>query len=191
MRYIVFDIETKNTFDEVGSSDAAALDISVVCTYDSETGEYDAFWEDDFGRLWKLIEGADMLVGYNSDHFDIPLLNKYYPGDLGHLKSLDLLKEIKESLGRRLRLDAVAEATLGEKKSGHGLDAIKWWRSGELDKIEKYCLKDVEITKKVLDYALEHKHLKYKDLNKIQSIPLDTSNWLTADEVSLTQTLGF
>ena len=154
MRYLVFDIETKNTFDQVGSGNPVDLDISVICTYDSKTGEYDSFWEDDFARLWKLIEKTDMLVGYNSDHFDIPLLNKYYPGDLTNIKSLDLLKEIKESFGRRLRLDAVAEATLGEKKIGHGLDAIRWWRSGELDKIEKYCLKDVEITKKVIDYAI-------------------------------------
>ena len=191
MRYLVFDIETKNTFDQVGSGNPADLDISVICTYDSETGEYDSFWEDDFARLWKLIEKTDMLVGYNSDHFDIPLLNKYYPGDLTHIKSLDLLKEIKESFGRRLRLDAVAEATLGEGKSGHGLDAIRWWRSGELDKIEKYCLKDVEITKRVMDYAMENKHLKYKDLNKINSIKLDTTNWLTKKESALTQTLGF
>ena len=55
-------------------------------------------------------------MGYNSNHFDIPLLNKYYPGDLTRIKSIDLLEEIRKSLGRRLRLDSVAEATIGAKK---------------------------------------------------------------------------
>jgi len=36
MRVIVFDIETQNTFDEVGSSDPADLDISCVVIHDSE-----------------------------------------------------------------------------------------------------------------------------------------------------------
>ena len=74
-----------------------------------------------------------MLIGFNSDHFDIPLLNKYYPGDLTKIKSLDLLVEVKRSLGRRLRLDTIAEATLGMKKSGHGLEATRWWKEGKAD----------------------------------------------------------
>ena len=56
-----------------------------------------------------------------------PILNKYYAGDLGKIKSVDLLKEVKQVLGRRLKLDNVAEATLGKKKIGNGLEAVKWW----------------------------------------------------------------
>ena len=73
-----------------------------------------------------------MLITFNGDHFDIPLLNKYYPGDLTHIKSIDLLESIRESLGRRLRLDSVAQATIGAKKSADGLQAVRWWRVGEV-----------------------------------------------------------
>lgn len=177
MRKIVFDIETKNIFQDVGKADPTLLDISVVCIHDSATDTYHSYLEEELSELWPILESADMLIGYNSDHFDIPLLNKYYPGDLTHIKSLDLLKEIKKSLGRRLRLGSVAEATLGVGKSGSGLDAVKWWKQGDIEKIKKYCLDDVRITKEIYDYARKNNVLKYKDLNTIHEIKLDTSSW--------------
>src|SRR5918992_3088871 len=39
---------------------------------------------------------------------------------------------IKEALSRRLRLDAIAEGTLGIKKIGRGLQAQTWWREGNI-----------------------------------------------------------
>src|ERR1035437_9175873 len=87
IRKVVFDIETKNLFEEVGSNNPADLDISVVAIYDSETDTYQSFTEDQFSKLWPILEKADLLIGYNSDHFDIPLLDKYYPGDLTTIKS--------------------------------------------------------------------------------------------------------
>lgn len=191
MRIITFDIETSNQFSDVGSSDPTALDISVVGIHDSKTGGLQAFFVDEFPKLWKVLENADALVGYNSDHFDIPILNKYYPGDLKRIKSIDLLKEIHSVLGRRVRLDAVAEGTLKMRKSGNGLDALKWWRNGEREKVRDYCLKDVEITRKVFDYALANNALKFVELGKIKEVKLDTRNWLKPQSSSLTQTLGF
>jgi len=191
MRKLIFDIETKNSFQEAGSNDPADLDISVVCVYNYETDQYDSYQEKDFKNLWPIIEKADMLIGYNSEHFDTPLLNKYYPGDLTKIKNLDILKEIKNSLGRRIKLDTIAEATLGKKKTGHGLEAITWWKNGEIDKIIKYCLEDVKITKEVYEYALKNSSLKYKDGNELKEIKLDTGNWEKEDASSITHTLPF
>ena len=192
MRKITFDIETSNTFQDAGSADPAALNLSVICIHDSETDKYTTYLQEELPGLWPIIEKADMLIGYNSDHFDIPLLNKYYSGDLTHIKSLDILKEIKNSLGRRIKLDSVAEGTLGKKKIGHGLEAITWWRNGEIEKVKKYCQEDVKITKEIYEYALKNGVLKYKDLNENREIKLDTSNWEKKDEGgSMTHTLPF
>lgn len=179
MRTIVFDTETKNIFSDVASNDPAALDLSVVCIWDSETDKYSSYFEEDLPKLWPIIEKADALVGFNSDHFDIPLMNKYYPGDLTKIHSVDIMKAVKESLGRRIKLDSIAEATLGTKKIGHGLDAIVWWRNKELDKLVKYCIEDVKITKDVYEYALKHKELKFIDkiTGAIRSIPINTASW--------------
>lgn len=190
MRKITFDIETSNTFDDVQSSDPADLDLSVVCIHDSETDEYTSYFQEDLSKLWPIIENADMLIGYNSDHFDIPLLNKYYPGDLTQIKSLDILKEIRESIGRRVKLDDVAQATLGEAKSAHGLQAIVWWREGEKQKVVDYCIQDVKVTKNVYDYARANNKLLCSRGPEILEIPLDTSTWEEKDGDGLAPTLG-
>lgn len=191
MRKIIFDIETKNTFQDIGKSDPVFLDLSVVCVYNSETDKYKTYTQEELPALWPLLEKADMLIGYNSDHFDIPILNKYYPGDLTQIKSLDLLKEIKKSIGRRLKLDSIAEGTLGKKKTGHGLEAVAWWKAGEIEKIKKYCKEDVKITKELYDYALKNNSLKYKDMDKILEIQLDTIDWEKYKNSSMTHTLPF
>jgi DEAD/DEAH box helicase domain-containing protein len=191
MRILTFDIETANWFTETGGSDPALLTIAVVGTHDSATDEYNCYVEAEFPRLWKQIEETDVLVGFNSDHFDIPLLNKYFPGDLTKIKSIDLMKEVYEKLGRRIRLDAIADGTLGKKKSGHGGQSLIWWREGKVDKVKKYCEKDVELTKDLFNYALKNNSLKYKELGKTNEVKLDTSKWLERNTKPMTFTMGF
>ena len=79
---------------DIGSNDPADLTIALVAIHDSETDSYSSYLEHELPELWKVLERTDILVGYNSDHFDIPLLNKYYPGDLTGIKSLDLMHEV-------------------------------------------------------------------------------------------------
>ena len=191
MRKVVFDIETANWMNETASSDPADLSIAVVGAYDSETDSYQCYLEHELPHLWPILERTDLLVGYNSDHFDLPLLNKYYPGDLTHIKSLDLMQEVYKSLGRRLKLDSLAEGTLGEKKIADGMQSLRWWRAGEIEKVRTYCLKDVEITKRIFDYALEHGILKYMDLGRAREIKLNTSSWLVENTKPMTFSLGF
>ncbi len=191
MRTVVFDIETSNWMSETGSGDPADLSIAVVAVHDSETGKYTCYVESELPQLWPILERTDVLVGYNSDHFDIPLLNKYYPGDLTRIRSLDLMQEVHKSLGRRLKLDSIAEGTLGEGKSADGAQSLKWWRAGEVEKVKEYCIKDVELTKRVLDFALKNNKLKYRDLGTTREIPLNTSKWLSGGAKPMTFTLGF
>jgi len=191
MRKVILDIETKNTFDEVGAYDPAKLDLALLVIYDYGTGTYRSFMESDLLKLWKVLENTDQIIGFNSDHFDIPLLNKYYPGDLRKIKSIDLMRSVVNSFGRRLPLDAIAAGTLGKQKSGHGLQAITWWRQGEIEKIRKYCEDDVRITKEIYEYALNNKSLKYKIGVDYGTIPIDTSAWEEKHEHKINYTLPF
>ena len=179
MRKIVFDIETANIFSDVGSADPAKLDIAVVGIYDSESDSYSTFFQNELKDLWPILERADMLIGFNSEHFDLPLLNKYYSGDLSKIKHLDILKEIRKQYGRGMKLDQLAEGTLGKKKSGHGLKATDWWKQGEFEKVRNYCLDDVRITKEIYDYALANQKLMFKEGKEMKEIKLDTSDWGT------------
>ncbi len=187
MRRITLDIETTSA----AAFDITALELSLVGIHDTEDDEYRAFTVPELPQLWTRLEHADILVGYNSDHFDIPILNKYYPGDLTKIRSIDLLAEIKQVLGRRLKLDSVAAATLGRKKSGSGLDAVKWWAEGEVEKVKKYCLDDVKITKEIYEHAKKFGKVSYDDFGEKRDIPLDTSRWEEKQERALTHTLPF
>jgi uncharacterized protein YprB with RNaseH-like and TPR domain len=190
MRVVTFDIETIGDFR--GNGDFSNLEVTVVGVHDSETNQFSSFLRDELPQLWPLMESADVLVGYNSDHFDIPILNKYYVGDLTKIKSVDLLKEVRNVLGRRLKLDNIAESTLGKGKISDGLQAQDWWKNGEFEKVREYCLDDVRITRELYDYAKQNKTLKYKDFDGIRELKIDPSNWEKATEKSsLNHTLPF
>ncbi len=190
MRKIIFDIETDGIITTVGNKQIFP-NIYVVCIYDSETDKYSSYTVEQLKDLWPILEKADLLIGYNSDSFDIPILNKYYSGDLTKITSLDLLSEIKESLGKRIKLDSVAEATLGRKKTGHGLEAMEWWKQGRIQDVINYCTEDVRITKDIYDYAVKNGCLKYKDINEVKEIKLDTSKWHELENSAMTFTMPF
>jgi len=192
MKKIVFDIETSNLFQEVGSNDPADLSISVVGIYEYQNDKYSTFLQEELNKLWPIIENTDMLITFNGDHFDIPLLNKYYPGDLLKIKSVDLLREMQKSAGRRMKLDQIAEGTLGVNKSGHGVEATKWWREGKVEEVKKYCLDDVRITKDLYEYALKNSKLIFKEGGNLNEIKLDVSDWeILSSSSTLNYTLPF
>lgn len=174
-----------------GRLDVSTMELTVVGIHDSATNEYSSYLKEDLPRLWPVLESADLLIGFNSNQFDIPLVNRYYPGDLSTIRSLDLLAEVYAALGRRIRLDNLAQATLGRGKSGNGLKAVEWWEQGLYDKVREYCIEDVRLTRELYDYALANGHVKYKDLTTVKDIKLDTSNWGQGGAATLTHTLPF
>ena len=190
MRRITFDIETEGDFRTNG--DFSNLELTVLGVHDSLDNTLKGFYKDELRDAWPLFEAADIIVGYNSEHFDIPILNKYYAGDLTKIKSVDLLKEVKNVLGRRLKLDNLAEATLGAGKSGHGLEAVEWWKQGLKQKVLDYCLDDVRITNELYEYAKKHGSVKYRDYDGVREIKLDTSGWeKSGGSAAITHTLPF
>lgn len=165
MRQVILDVETIKSFDEVGGYKPEKLGVSfvgvVVRDGFKSRGTPMEFFEDDLPKLWPVIESADVVIGFNTDGFDFPALQPYYKGKVEDWPSLDLLARIKTSMGHRVSLNSVAGETLGTKKSGNGLDAIAYYRDGELDKLASYCMKDVEITMGVYDYGRENGYVKF------------------------------
>jgi DEAD/DEAH box helicase domain-containing protein len=91
------------------------------------------------------------------------VLRPYAPGfNFASLRTLDLLQEVQRTLGFRLSLDAIAEATLGTAKSATGLQAVQWFRAGELEKLAEYCKIDVDITRRVFEFGRTHGFIHYR-----------------------------
>ncbi|MEO8581924.1 MAG: ribonuclease H-like domain-containing protein [Patescibacteria group bacterium] len=180
MKQIIFDIETKRTFNQVDGNFPEKLGVSFVgvCVRDSMHGDGEmlGFFEHELEQMFPLFEQADMLIGFNSDHFDIPALVPYYSEAILKFPSLDLLARFKDATGHRIKLDIIAKETLGKGKSGDGLDAIKYYESGQLDKLKEYCLMDVAITRDIYDYGMKFGKLKYKNKwNRLIETPVDFS----------------
>lgn len=173
---IVIDIETSNTFAEAGGQGKVnGLKVSVAVIFDYESGQFLTFRESEINKLWPILENAERIIGYNSRYFDLPVLNNYYGGDLSKLPQLDMIEEVKKALGFRLKLDDLAKATLNVAKSGNGLQAVEWYKTGEWDKIETYCKHDVEITRDLYEYGKKNKQLFYTELasGKLRPFPVN------------------
>jgi DEAD/DEAH box helicase domain-containing protein len=184
MRVITFDIETANTFEEAGTWDPADLAFAVLSAHDSETGKITSYLEKDLPEFWKVLAESDVIVGWNSDHFDIPIIARKYPGQIARLRSVDLMKELQKVVGRRIKLDDVAQATLGVGKSSHGLQSIVWWREGKIKEVIEYCEQDVKVTRALFDFALKKGYVKYPvNGGEAQKAKLDTTAWQTPAEL--------
>lgn len=184
---LVLDIETANSFADVGKYDPSLLKVSLVGVYSYATDKYESFLEPDLPKLWRMVEAADRVIGYNIIGFDWPCLNSYYPGDLLKLPTLDLMYEIEKALGYRIKLDDVAHGSLGVGKSGNGLQAIEFFRRGEIDKLRDYCLQDVKVTKEVYEFGLANKQVKYKDrMDRLISVPVNFEAAKEKKPVSMT-----
>ncbi len=178
MLQLILDVETQKTFDEVGGFFPDRLGISFVgvCIREgmSGKGEMKGYYEKDLPDLFPLLEKADVVIGFNIDNFDMQTFVPYYTADVTRIPTLDLMLRIKDSVGHRIGLDAVAQETLGTGKSGDGLDAIKYYRAKDWEKLSKYCLRDVEVTRDVYDFGLKKGTVKFKNKwNRLIEAPVD------------------
>lgn len=158
-REVVFDIETIGDI-----RDLSTMKVTVVSIYEFEHDRYQSFDEHELGNLWPILERAERLIGFNSLHFDLPILGRNYAGDLTKIPHLDILKVVKESTGNRIKLNDIARATLQIEKSADGLQAMEWYKQGKIDEIKKYCEQDVKVTKDIYDYGIKNKMLYYPTL---------------------------
>jgi DEAD/DEAH box helicase domain-containing protein len=153
-KVVVFDLETQRSFAEVGGrSQFHRLGVSVGVAYRYDLDEYLVVNEETISELVNLLLEASLVVGYNIRGFDYEVLRAYTDEDLQKLPTLDLMYDLEERLGFRPKLDSVVSATLGDSKIADGLQALEWWRLGEIDKIIEYCQEDVRVTRDLYDFG--------------------------------------
>ena len=160
---VVFDLETQRSAEEVGGWDnIRAMGLAWAVVYRFPQDEFLDFSEGDVNRLAEVLRQADVVVGFNQLRFDYEVLRAYTGFDFRKLNSYDILVEITRSIGHRLSLNAVASTTLGYSKTADGLQSLQWWREGQIEKVAKYCRKDVEVTRDLFYHILEHRYLLFE-----------------------------
>jgi DEAD/DEAH box helicase domain-containing protein len=174
---VVLDLETKRTFDEAGGRKPADLGITVVGTYLYKTGEYLVFEENQLSDLEQLLSETARIIGFNIRRFDFPVLQPCFKRlNLSDIGYFDLLEDLEKILGHRVSLQSLAKATLNEGKSGSGLDAIEFYRRGEMEKLKKYCLDDVRLTKEIYEFGKKFGHVYYHSRDKATRLEAKV-NW--------------
>jgi DEAD/DEAH box helicase domain-containing protein len=157
-----FDIETQRLANEVGGwGNVHLMRLSVAVLYDQQSDRFEIFSEDEAQGLIRRLQDFDLVVGFNIKKFDYRVLGAYSPFDLGQLPTFDILEDIYQRLGFRLSLDHLAEQTLGKPKSADGIQAVRWFREGNLDAVINYCRDDVAITRDLFEYGLDRGYLLY------------------------------
>ena len=151
--YLIVDIETQQAVQEVGGwENIHLLKISVACAYDSQTDKWLSFTEDQIPKLNELCEQR-LVIGYNVRGFDLPVMATYGL-NVNDLDIFDIMYDLETLTRQRfLKLQYVAQGTLGTGKSADGLQAIEWWKKGEVQKIIDYCMQDVKVTRDIFEHG--------------------------------------
>lgn len=173
---IVFDLETKHSFAEVGGErNVKGLGISVAGVYSYAKDAFFAFEEHELTQFESMLQVADHVIGFNVVQFDIPVMEPYLKQfSFDQVAVTDMFVDVVQFTGHRVGLNALAKATLMVEKSAHGLEALQWYKEGKMDEIKKYCLDDVKITRDLYEYGKAHGHVLFQSNvdGKTRSVPV-------------------
>lgn len=172
---VTWDLETQFLAAEVGGWDnKAAMKISVAVLYSSKEKGFRQYTEAQMPQFIARLKQADLVVGFNNKNFDNAVLAAYPGGEaVAGLPTLDILEEVTRGLGRRLKLDSLAQATLGAPKTADGLMAVQWWREGKLKELLDYCQADVALTRDLWEFGRKYGYLLYEEKRGLMRLPVD------------------
>ena len=181
---LYFDLETKYSADEVGGwGNIEDMGMSVGVIWDNSDKQFHVYIEHQIQEMVDHFYRASQIVGFNHIGFDYRVVAGVHHSDahqrsqlytkLAGLNNFDMLFELKKLLGHRLKLESIARPTLGTGKSADGLQALKWYKEGKLDKIIEYCKVDVEVTRDIHRFALEHGKLLYDSKLGIKTVNVE------------------
>jgi len=157
------DLETCCSAAEVGGWERChAMGVSLAVLIETSPAGVSVYREADLARLCQRLTQLDLVIGFNLKRFDYRVLQPYTDVSLATLPTLDILEEIHSFLGHRLSLGHLAEATLGERKTGNGLLALELYKNGRWEELESYCRQDVLLTKNLFEYGAHHGYLLYQ-----------------------------
>lgn len=126
----------------------------LACVYRQQTGRYEYFEPNGAQRLVKLLLAASRIVSFNGEHFDFPVLQRWYgfpDRSIWGKKSVDVQQMLnpgwedlifQDDCLWRTSLDYAAWFHLGERKHTAGRDMINM----SMPHLKRACRSDVRQT---------------------------------------------
>lgn len=170
---VFFDLETQNLSHDVGGwGNIHLMKMSVGITYNTKNNNFKVYREENIDELIEELKNADLIIGFNIKNFDFTVLKAYTNLNFNTLYVFDILEYIQKELGFRLSLEHLSMTTLSIGKSGDGIQAVEWYRKGELEKVIEYCKIDVQIIKDLFEFGIKYGYLLYTNREcKLTRIP--------------------
>lgn len=145
-----------------GWEDFEGMGISIIGCYTYWNDVHHVFLEDNLSDFQALVYEADEIIGFNSISFDDKLCAA---NGIKIETTYDLLCEVRIASGqpphyeqgvtrRGYNLDALCFANLGQGKSSTGANAAILWQRGQRGSVISYCLRDVQLTRKIFELGL-------------------------------------
>jgi DEAD/DEAH box helicase domain-containing protein len=172
-RILYFDLETQKSATEVGGwQNMHLMMVSVAVVFDSLEDRFYIYKEDQTDGLFEHLFKADLVVGFNLKRFDYAVLSPYTHQNLRKIPTFDILEDIYNRLGFRLSLEHLVRETLNKGKSADGLQAIEWFKAGEIEKLTEYCKKDVMLTRDLFLEGVEKGYIVYRNKRQNERVRL-------------------
>jgi DEAD/DEAH box helicase domain-containing protein len=135
--------------------------MSIAVTIDDEGRHF--FWDDhDPTGLAIYLEEADVVVTFNGKGFDIPMIASLAGRELELADHYDICEEVRKVIGtsKGYKLTEICERTLGHGKITSGALAPFLAMEGRWAQLVSYCVHDVELTRELYQYILQHGTIK-------------------------------
>lgn len=165
LHYVVLDTELKyeipcllNGSLDWDSARQGLCGMSVAVLYDSETQRFHLYDELTIDDLCDHLETADIVVSFNGDYFDIPIIQAI-SGRTLNIASYDILQAIWDVLPDKhvkgYKLADITPRTINLYKSNTGASAATLYADERFAELFDYCLNDVHLTNELWKYIME------------------------------------
>lgn len=159
---VVFDIETRKLAKDVGGwANLKRGDggVSAVVVWDNVSRRSHIYDQHTLSQAADHLENADVVLSFNGEDFDVPVLQGVLGRRLSLPVHLDLLQLVwARTTGRRFgnKLDELAQRTLGSNKSADGTLAPALADEGRWGELFEYCALDVQLTRDLFSFAQKY-----------------------------------
>ena len=168
-----FDLETRKHAEDLEPTDAALGwdrlrrgegGVSALCIWDSEDRWLYHYDDLTIHAAAQHLESADVVVGYSSAQFDVPVVAGLLGRQLALRYHYDIYVELANALGKQgfvgtkgdCTMDRIAKRTLGRGKINHGSHAKELAARGRFAELFRYCADDVRLTRDLFHYICEN-----------------------------------
>lgn len=160
----MLDIETQFFGDEVPTRENK---VAVAGFMELDRGSvYEFVTEAEIAALFERMDAASLVIGHNLLAFDYAVLDQYHAEDVRKRyepKTLDTLADLRRRHGRRLSLDALADATLFRRKAFAAEGTPQLWRTGRLLEVVERNRRDVELARDLYLFGRDFGYVGARD----------------------------